>query len=565
VTNLLVQDFLEQSAARLPDKTALVCAGGRFSYANLDAMANRFAWTLIALGVRRGDRVAVNLGNGVEAVVAIFGTLKAGGVFVAVNPSTKCDKLRYILQHSRATVLVAEKRIELEKLIADCPGQVPTLRGLIRCGKAMCTSADHVCEDSDSLDEARSRGRESAPSRSVEWRDQRRYTTAATVSKLTEQSNKEQTPLEDMTFDEALARSPDTRPPRQNIDLDLACLVYTSGTTGEPKGVMSDHSNVVFASGSIIGYLENRESDIIIDVLPLSFGYGLYQLLMTLRFGGTLVLEKSFAYPASILKSIERERVTGFPGVPTIYAMLLSMDLSGFDLSSLRYLTNAAAALPVSHVIEIRRRFPKATLFSMYGITETKRTLYLPPEELDRRPGSVGLPIPGTEAWIEDPSGKRLGPGQVGELVVRGRHVMRGYWNDPAATARRFRPGPIPGERLCYTGDLFRTDEDGFFYFVGRSDDIIKIYGEKVAPKEIENVLYELGDVVEAAVVGVPDPLLGQAIKAFVVVRNGALTPKQVLAHCRAHLEDYMVPKYVEFSKDLPKTESGKIKKTGLI
>jgi len=601
----LVQDFLEQSAARLPDKTARVCAGGRFSYADLDAMANRFAWTLIALGVRRGDRVAVNLGNGVEAVVAIFGTLKAGGVFAVVNPSTKRDKLRYILQHSRATVLVAEDRIELEELMVDCPAQLTTLRGLIRCGKPMVRSADDVCEHSGSHEPSLGGGTARPPPKGVfngvcgdeAVAAPNRFTVPLRIHPLsvntphepgpspspspirwervarpgegeglmvTEQFTKEQVALQDFTFSEALARSPGTQPLRQNIDLDLACLVYTSGTTGEAKGVMSDHSNVVFASGSIIEYLENRESDIIINVLPLSFDYGLYQLLMTFRFGGTLVLEKSFAYPASILKTIERERVTGLPGVPTLYAMLLKMDLSGFDLSSLRYLTNTAAALPVNHIIEIRRRFPAATLFSMYGVTETKRTLYLPPEELDRRPGSVGIPIPGTEAWIEDPSGKRVGPGQIGELVVRGRHVMRGYWDDPAATARRFRPGPISGERLCYTGDLFRTDEDGFFYFVGRSDDIIKSRGEKVAPKEIENVLYELEDVVEAAVVGVPDPLLGQAIKAFVVVRNGALTPKQVLTHCRARLEDYMMPKYVEFRKDLPKTESGKIMKTRL-
>ena len=179
----------------------------------------------------------------------------------------------------------------------------------------------------------------------------------------------------------------------------------------------------------------------VINVLPLSFDYGLYQLLMTFKFGGTLVLEKSFTYPAAVLKKMEQERVTGFPGVPTVYAMLLPMDLSAFDLSSLRYLSNTAAALPVSHIEAIRKKFPKATLYSMYGLTETKRNLFLPPAELDRRPGSVGIPIPGTEAWVEDESGQRLGPGEVGELVVRGRHVMRGYWESPEATNNRYVPG----------------------------------------------------------------------------------------------------------------------------
>jgi len=176
----------------------------------------------------------------------------------------------------------------------------------------------------------------------------------------------------------------------------------------------------------------------------------------------------------------------------------------------------------------------------------------------------VGIAIPGTEVWIEGEDGARLGPGEVGELVVRGRHVMRGYWEAPEATAQRFRPGPIPGERLCYTGDLFRMDGEGYLYFVGRKDDIIKSRGEKVAPKEVENVLHMLPGVT-AAVVGVPDPVLGEAVKAFIVARGPALTAAQVIAHCRLHLEDFMVPRHVEFRDDLPTTASGKIHKVGLV
>jgi acyl-CoA synthetase (AMP-forming)/AMP-acid ligase II len=227
-------------------------------------------------------------------------------------------------------------------------------------------------------------------------------------------------------------------------------------------------------------------------------------------------------------------------------------------------LTNTAAALPPSHILQIRAKFPWATLFSMYGLTETKRTLYLPPDQLDKRPDSVGIAIPGTEVWIEDEQGMRLGSGQVGELVVRGRHVMRGYWGNPEASAARFRPGLIPGERLCYTGDLFRQDEEGFLYFISRQDDMIKSRGEKVAPKEVENVLYGLPGVREAAVIGVTDPVLGQVVKAFVVQEGDELTPAHILRHCRAHLEDFMVPKLVEFCVQLPKTSSGKIKKTDL-
>lgn len=504
---MLVHDFLTNSATRLPEKVALVCDGRRLTYRDLDQMTSRLARALVEHGIRRGDRVAIFAPNSVEAVVGIFAALKAGGVFVVINHTTKQDKLTAILNNCRASAIIVDAQIRDVQLSALLHN-VPSLRVGV-------------------LGNQRTGARLSHP----------RF----------------------IDFDEVQAQYDATPLPRVNIDLDLACLIYTSGSTGEPKGVMSDHSNVVFASGSIIEYLQNVEDDVVINMLPLSFDYGLYQLLMTVRFGGRLVLERSFAYPAAILKRVEEERVTGFPGVPTIYAVLLQMDLSQYDLASIRYLTNTAAALPPSHLLELRRKFPWARIYSMYGLTETKRTLYLPPEELERRPGSVGIAIPGTEVWLEDEQGNRLGPGEVGELVVRGRHVMRGYWEAPEATAQRYRPGPLPGERVCYTGDLFRMDEEGFLYFVGRKDDIIKSRGEKVAPKEVENIIYELPGVAAVAVVGMPDPILGQAIKAFVVAKNADLTEKQILAHCRARLEDFMVPQYVEFRDELPVNASGKI------
>ena len=512
---MLVQDFLEGSAARLPNKIALVCGDRRLSYAELDAHANRLANALRRQGLRRGDRVAICLRNGVDAVLSIFATLKAGGTFVMLNPTTKEDKLGYVLNNCQAAALLVDGVAVQRGLGARLREASPALKFLVACG--------------------------------------------AKTAGLHQPGNQV------LALEELIAESAATRPPRECIDLDLACLIYTSGSTGDPKGVMSDHSNMVFAAQSISSYLRNTEADIVINVLPLAFDYGLYQLLMVFLFGGTLVLENSFAYPAAVLQAIQRERVTGFPGVPTVFALLLGMDLSAFDLSSLRYLSNTAAALPSSHIEAIRRKFHWATLYSMYGLTETKRTLYLPPEELDRRPDSVGIPIPGTECWVEAADGRRCDPGEVGELVARGRHVMRGYWQAPEASARRFRPGPIPGERLCYTGDLFRRDAEGFFYFVARSDDIIKSRGEKVAPREIENLLYKLPGVREAAVIGVADAVLGQAIKAFVVLAEGyALTSTQVLAHCRAHLEDYMVPQQVEFRDELPKTASNKIAKKDL-
>jgi acyl-CoA synthetase (AMP-forming)/AMP-acid ligase II len=259
-------------------------------------------------------------------------------------------------------------------------------------------------------------------------------------------------------------------------------------------------------------------------------------------------------------------RVTGLAGVPTIFATLLQMaPFKGLDLSSLRYITNTAAAFPPAHIRQLLELFPQARIFSMYGLTECTRVSYLDPARLEDKISSVGKAMPNSEVYIVDEQGRRVGPGVVGELVVRGANVMRGYWGKPQETAQRLRDGDIPGETVLYAGDLFRMDDEGFLYFVGRKDDIFKCKGEKISPKEIENVLYELEAVAEAAVIGVEDSIDGTAIKAFVVPRDGStLTEQAVRQHCRANLETYMVPKYVEICRSLPKTESGKIKKTAL-
>jgi len=511
---MVVQDFLHNSAATKPEKVALVCGNQRLTYGQLEAMANRLGNALKAQGVKAGDRVGIYLSNSVEAVVSIFGVLKAGGVFVSVNRPMKPEKLLAILNNCQAVAAITDGRALAQGLGDRLFTEVPSVRGIVICGKRPpnATNGHTHCYDFASI----------------------------------QSSTSAECPRAD------------------TIDLDLACLIYTSGTTGESKGVMCDHSNVVFVTQSIAQYLKHTDRDIVLSVLPMAFSYGLYQLMVVFSTGGTLVLEESFAFPDLVLEKMAQERVTGFAAVPTIYSMLLGMDLSKLDLSSLRYLTNAAAGLPVEHVKRVRQVFPKVELYLMHGLTEVARTMYLPPEQTDIRPASSGVPIPGTQLWIEDDNGKRLGPNEVGELVVRGRHVMRGYWNAPELSAQRFRPGPLTGERLCYSGDLFRTDEEGYFYFVSRKDDIIKSRGEKIAPREVENVLYAIKGVQDAAVIGVPDPLLGQVVKAFIVAPAGGLTEADVISHCKARLEEVMVPRQVEFRDELPKTGSGKVRRLDL-
>jgi amino acid adenylation domain-containing protein len=500
-----VERFLTSSAERHPAKTALIAGGRRLSFAELDRLTDRFAAGLEALGVERGDRVVVFMDNAWEAVVAIFGTLKAGAVFSPVNPTTKAEKLAFILGNCRARAIVTQAK--LAETAEAAAADAPSVRLTVIAG---------------GLDEAEGRVAFEA--------------------------------LAGGAFGERPLKAP-------GIEIDLAMLIYTSGSTGFPKGVMMTHQNVVAAATSITTYLANTPDDIVLNVLPISFDYGLYQVIMAMKVGMTLVLEKSFTFPAAIFKKIDDEKVTGLPLVPTMAAIVLAMrDLQPGAHPSLRYITNTAAALPPAHIARLRELFPGTTVYSMYGLTECKRCTWLPPAELDRRPGSVGIAIPGTEAYVVDDEGRRCAPDEVGELVIRGPHVMKGYWENPEATAKALRPGPYPWETVLHTGDLFRTDAEGFLYFVGRKDDIIKTKGEKVSPKEIENVLYALPGVKEAAVIGVPDPILGAAIKAVVVVEPGvALGEGDILRHAARHLEDFMVPRIVEFVNELPKTDTGKI------
>jgi amino acid adenylation domain-containing protein len=504
-----VEHFLAASARRHPDKTALVVGEARVSFGELDATANRLAHALRARGVRRGDRVAVFLDNSAEAVAALFAALKAGGAFCVVNPTTKGDKLAFMLNNCRASAVVTSAR--LLPVAAPAVEQAPSVVATVVAGAE---------------GEPAARG-------GASW-------------------------------DGALAGMPADAPPDPGIDIDLAMVIYTSGSTGFPKGVMMTHQNIDFAAASITTYLENTPDDVILSVLPLAFDYGLYQVLMAAKLGMTVVLEQSFAFPAVVLQKLEKERATGFPLVPTIAALLLKMrDLAPGRFPHLRYISNTAAALPPAHIQKLQELFPATRIFSMYGLTECKRCTYLPPEQLKVRPGSVGKAIPGTEAYVAGDDGKPLPAGQVGELVIRGGHVMKGYWENAEATDRVLKAGPYAWEKVLHTGDLFKADDEGFLYFVGRKDDIIKSRGEKVSPKEVENVLYALPGVREAAVVGVPDPVLGMALKAVIApVEEGALGAKEVIAHCAKHLEDFMVPRLVEFRKELPKTDTGKIRRS---
>lgn len=502
---MLVGDYLLRSAERTPDKIALVCGQTRLTYGSLARSARGLSAFLISRGLMKGDRVGIFLDNSPEAVISIFGVLEAGGCCVGVNPLTPAERLGYILEHCTARWLISS--VERLQVLRDADLLCTTPPFNILTG-------EHVPEDLG------------------------------------------------IPFSDACRMDTDKQW-RSLIDLDLAAIIYTSGSTGKPKGVTMTHRNVDTVVESVASYLEHTPDDVILQFLPLSIGYGLLQLLVTFRTGGRLILERGFSFPYEIIRRIKDERVTGFAGVPTIFSVLTQLQQAlKEDFSFLRYITNAAAALPPAFIPRLQKLFPMTRIYLMHGLTECFRTTFLPPEEINRRATSVGRGMPNVELWIEDPDGNRLGSDQVGELVVRGSNVMLGYWNDPETTARVVKQGKKPWERVLHTNDLFRMDEDGYFYFVARMDDVIKSRGMKVSPLEIEDVIYTLEEVQEVRVLGVPDALLGQAIKAEIVLKKGiTLSERDVKAHCHRHLEEFKIPHIIAFVDGLPKSPGGKIRR----
>ena len=490
-------------------RPALVADGRRYTFGELLASARRLATALRERGVGRGDRVAIALENSWACIVSIYATLIAGAVIVLIHPQTRTEKLTFILRDSGARGLIVEGR-----------------HGAL------------VAQALDRLDV--------------------RPATLATDPSGNSAAE---------SFDAALASAAPLAAPVPVIPLDLAAILYTSGSTGEPKGVMQTHQSMVFTVGSLVEYLRLTPSERILCVLPLSFDYGLYQLLMAVSLGACLVLEQSFTFLGQLFERLSSEHITVFPGVPTIFATLIAAHRrKSLHFPLITRVTNTAAALPDEFVAGLREVFPQALIYKMYGLTECKRVSYLEPELVDAKPGSVGKAIPGTEVYLLSDEGNPIPPGETGILYVRGPHVMAGYWNRPDLTDEMLKPGPLPGERVLCTHDLFRMDNEGFLYFVGRTDDIIKTRGEKVSPVEVENALHRIPGVREAAVIGITDPLLGEAVRAVLVADPAAgLTLQSIRAGCASLLEPYMVPSQIIFRETLPRTANGKVDRHQLI
>jgi acyl-CoA synthetase (AMP-forming)/AMP-acid ligase II len=351
------------------------------------------------------------------------------------------------------------------------------------------------------------------------------------------------------------------------IGKDLAAILYTSGSTGRPKGVMLSHANIIAGASIVSSYLEISDQERILAALPFSFDAGLNQLTTAIQQGGAVVLAK-VQFGRDLVQTLLKERITGLAGVPTLWS-LLAQPTSGLHkqkLPHLRYITNTGGAMPQPVLKVLRELLPTTRIFLMYGLTEAFRSTYLPPEELDRRPTSMGKAIPDSEIIVVNEHGQRCKPGEVGELVHRGPTVSMGYWGNTEATEKVLRRNPLSPpelgdqERVCYSGDLVKMDEEGFLYYVGRRDTMIKCSGHRISPTEIEEVLFQSGQVRQAAVIGIPDAVMGQVVKAFVVARDGAAVEvDRLLSFCGEKVPRYMVPRMIAVLDELPKTTSGKV------
>ena len=510
----LIHQLIDDSAQRAPAATALVHHSARLDYAALARGVGAAAQRFLSAGIGRGERVAIYLEKRTEAVTAMFGACAAGAVFVPVNPMLKPEQVAYILRDCNVRIVVTspERLQQLAPVLSACP-------------------ALHTV-----------------------------FTTGA-------EAPPPQVPITIVAWEAPLSTP---RQPHRVIDADMAAILYTSGSTGSPKGVVLSHRNLVAGARSVASYLALNPHDRVLCVLPLSFDYGLSQLTTCFQAGACAVLINHL-FARDIVKAVREHGITGLAAVPPLWMQLAQQDW-GPD-ASLRYLTNSGGAMPLATVAALRAALPRAQLFLMYGLTEAFRSTYLPPAELDRRPGSMGRAIPNAEILVVRPDGTPCAADEAGELVHRGALVALGYWNDPQRTAERFRPAPgqdpaLPGREMAvWSGDTVRRDADGFLYFIGRADDMIKVSGYRISPTEIEEAVYASALVEEAVAFAVDHPQLGHAIVLLAypgaAAGDGADfdTAAAVLRQqCQRRLPAYMVPAHIEIvATPLPRNPNGKL------
>ncbi len=512
----LLHELVTSTAARSPEAIALEYRDHRLSYAELAQQIQQTADGLVGLGLRPGERVAMFLPKQVEAVLSMFGAAAAGCTFVPVNPILKPAQIDHIMADCDCRVLVTSRNRARD-----------VLGGLVHCTSLHTVVL--VDGQPDALDSA-----------------------------LTERAG-----VQIISWEQLCARGADAAPHRR-IDADMVSILYTSGSTGSPKGVVLSHKNMVTGALSVSSYLGNTPQDRLLAVLPFSFDYGFSQLSTAFATGACVVL-MDYLLPRDVIRAVEKHRITGLAAVPPLWVQLAQLPWPDGARDTLRYCTNSGGAMPEKTLAGLREHLPAMQFFLMYGLTEAFRSTYLPPHLIDQHPDSMGRAIPNAQILVVREDGAECDANEVGELVHRGALVSLGYWNDPARTQQRFRPSPgqdpaLPLTELAvWSGDFVRRDEQGLLYFVGRRDEMIKTSGYRVSPTEIEEQAYSSGLVGEAAALGIAHPSLGHAIMLAAVAKQGDGDTEALLAHFKKVAPAFMVPSQVRWYTQLPRNPNGKL------
>lgn len=510
-------DLVANASEKWPDKISAFYGDDEITYSEVFLQSKKLSCFLKERGLQKGDRVCFYLKKRFEMIISIFAITLSGGVFVPIRHQLRINQVKHIIN--------------------DCDTHI------------LITTAINVIDILNNLN------------------DMQNLDTIIVIDKFDHFSNYPEG-INIISWDEIMNTEFNSTKNTYVTEHDLAAILYTSGSTGKPKGVVLNHLNLIAGAQKISSYLKITSEDRLLGILNFGFDYGLNQLL-TVWYNGAQIVLLDYLFPNDIIRAVNKFNITGLAAVSATWIQLLHKTWNNSGMCKLRYITNTGGSIPEHYVRELRIRMPETEIYLMYGLTEAFRSTYLDPSLVDRYPTSIGKAVPGEEIMVLDENDRPVQPGGIGELVHRGKFVAQGYWNDKELTKKRFRYNPLQSQQVIikeivvYSGDLVRIDENGFLFFIGRNDEMIKTLGNRISVTEVEEILYKKEGILEAVAFGVPHEINGQNVYAVVSIdKEYDLTIKQIIKYCMEHMPTYMVPVAVEKWEYLPYNSNGKLNRS---
>ena len=514
----ILPDLIKNAAHNYSEKIAVMHNDTSITYGRIFEKSLKLRQALSHSGIKKGDRICFYLEKCIEKVISIFGISLSGGVIVPIRRLSKAQQAAFILNNCKARALITTS-VRIPGILQYIH-QLPGLKTII------------------------------------------------TIDKVDEISLPAGITL--LSWETIMAVKPVEAPDKGVIEKDIAAILYTSGSTGKPKGVVLSHLNIIAGTKIVSEYLKINTKDRLLSILTFGFDYGLNQLTTAFSHGAQIIL-LDYLFPGDIIKAVEKYHITGLAAVATTWIQLLQISWDKTAMNNLRFITNSGGRIPPNYVADLRKRLPETDVYLMYGLTEAFRSTYLEPCLVDHYPDSIGKAVPGEEIMVLDKNDQPVKPGQLGELVHRGVLVGQGYWDDPELTATRFRNNPLQPkevsspEKVVYSGDYVRIDNNGFLYFVGRKDEMIKCAGNRISPTEVEDILYKVEGVSDVVAFGMPHGVYGQIVCAVVSPLNSReIHESSLKAYCRQNMPPFMIPAKIEIRKTLPRNANGKLDRAAI-